>query len=213
MTTILCLLAFASPTTPPSELPLDATTAAPTFELVFGPGSPSSSTRAMVPLAEMPELEYTYVELSYVSVDSDLVDDTLDGWDLTGSLELPMNFFVQGTATEQSGDSDVTRYRVGAGWHMGFTSRLDAYGILSYEYLDVSGADSDDGVSGELGLRVMLTPKIEVNARGLWVDVEDSDGGGGVGGRFYFTDFLSVGARFDSVGGEDTIAAGLRFEI
>ena len=47
--------------------------------------------------ADKPGFSYTYVEGNYVLLDSDAADDNLDGFELTGSLELPLNFFVQAT--------------------------------------------------------------------------------------------------------------------
>lgn len=177
---------------------------------------PASLAPVAVPSDDFPEMEYTYAEASYVWTDSDLIDDEVDGWEATGSIELPLNFFLQGTYRDQSGDADLTTTRIGGGWHFGFTSRLDAYGILSYERLEVESSgddDTDDGVGGEIGLRLLLTHRLEVNGRTTWADVGDSDAGIGFGARWYFTDFLSVGARFDAVGDDELLAAGVRFEL
>jgi len=165
---------------------------------------------------DFPPLEYTYVEANYVSHDSDLANETLDGWDLTGSLELPMNFFLQATGHSLSGDADMSGYRIGAGWHFGLMSRLDAYAILGYEHLKISGAvndDSEDSASGEIGGRLMITHKIEANARLLWADLGENDTGAGVGARYYLMSRLSIGARYDRLGDDDVISAGLRFEL
>ena len=161
-------------------------------------------------------MEYTYVEASYVWLDSDSLDDQLDGWDLTGSFELPMNFFLQATVRQQSANADVDSYTIGAGWHFGLVPRLDAYGILQYQSVDVSGSASDftdDGVGAELGLRFSLTRAIELNGRFRWSDVENSDSSGGLGARYYFGSILSAGANFDQAGNDELITAGLRFEL
>ena len=165
---------------------------------------------------DFPPLEYTYVEANYVRRDSDLANETLDGWDLTGSLELPMNFFLQATGHSLSGDTDLSGYRIGAGWHFGLMSRLDAYAILGYEHLKLSGSgndDSEDSASGEIGARLMITHRIEANARLLWADLGDNDKGAGLGARFYIIPRFSVGARYDRLGDDDVISAGLRFEL
>jgi len=166
--------------------------------------------------ADFPPLEYTYVEAEYVRRDSKLADETLDGFDFTGSLELPMNFFLQATGHSLSGDTDLSGYRIGAGWHFGLMSRLDAYAILGYEHMKLSGAgndDSEDSASGELGGRLMITHKIEANARLLWADMGDRDAGAGVGARFYLMSRMSIGARYDRLGDDDVVSAGLRFEL
>lgn len=201
MTTLLCLLVSALPTEP-------LFTIEPTSYAPYASGAAAAD--------DFPEMEYTYIEANYVWTDSGIVDDTLDGWEFTASLELPLNFFLQGTYLDQSSDADVTVYRIGAGWHFGFTSRLDAYGILGYQGIEVddsTGDFDDDGVSGEIGLRALLTDSFEVNGRARWADVEDSEFGGGVGARFYITERLSAGANYDQVSGDDIISTGLRFEF
>jgi len=165
---------------------------------------------------DFPEMEYTFIEANYVWLDSKIADGNLDGYELTGSFELPLNIFLQATVSQLSGDSDLTRQRIGAGWHIGFTSRFDAYGILSYEKLELedSGADfDDDSPAAEVGLRVLITRGFEVNGRSQWSDNGAGDASLGLGARFYFSENLSIGARFDSTGDEDTGSIGLRFEI
>lgn len=170
----------------------------------------------LVEVEDFPPMEYTYVEASFVWTDNDLLDDQLDGWDLTGSFELPMNFFVQATVRQQSKDADLNQYRIGAGWHFGLIPRLDAYGILSYQdvELDGSGSDySDSGAGAELGLRFALLKKLELSGRLQWTDLENSDSGGGLGARWYLTERFSLGANYDRAGSDDTLTAGLRFEL
>ncbi len=201
MLTLLCLL-------------LNALPAQPTIE--FGPPVLLPRSAPLVFEQDFPPMEYTYVEGSYVRLDSDALNETLDGWDLTGSFELPMNFFLQASARQQSANADVDTYRFGAGWHFGLVPRLDAYGMLSYESVDVSGSASNsnsDGAAAELGLRFSITRKIEVNGRFLWADVESSDSGGGLGARFYLTERLSIAANYDVLGNDELLTTGLRFEL
>jgi hypothetical protein len=165
---------------------------------------------------EFPAMEYTYAELSYVWLDSDAVDDTLDGWDLTGSFELPMNFFLQGTVRQLSGDVDFNTYKIGVGWHFGLVPRLDAYGILSYESVELDGFGSsadEDGPAAEVGLRFSLLKALEVNGRLLWSDLDESDSGGGLGARWYFSDMLSAGLNVDSFASDTIGTVGVRVEL
>jgi hypothetical protein len=175
-----------------------------------------SSAPAVAAPEDFPELEYTYAEASYVSLDSDALNETLDGWDLTGSFELPMNFFLQGSARKFSGDTDLTQYRLGAGWHFGLLGRLDAYGILSYQHVEVDspGGDSnEDAAAAELGLRFSLMRNLELNARGQWADMGDRDVGYGAGARFYMTERFSIGAYYDQLGDDQLLTAGVRVEL
>jgi hypothetical protein len=215
MTLLLSLLAATLPSQPVNAY--EPIAAEPLSLLgAFVEPAPLASYAPLDGPDEFPELEYTYIEANYLTTDSELADDTLDGWEITGSLELPLNFFLQGTAQEQSGDADITKYRIGAGWHFGFLKRFDAYGIISYESFEIedSGDDfDDDSAAGELGLRVLITKRIEVNGRGLWSDNGEGDPFFGLGARFYFLESLSAGARFDTDGNDDLISLGLRFEI
>lgn len=208
----LCLLPFASATEP---LPGSAAPIAATLFSVE-PRSFSSSTLGVAPAEDRPEMEYTYIEANYVWLDSDLLGDTLDGYEVTGSLELPLNFFLQATGRDQSADASVTTYRIGAGWHFGFTAMFDAYGILSYENVQVDDSGDDftgEGAAGEIGLRFLPTKRIELNGRAQYVDSVDGEAGFGLGARFYFTESLSAGLRFDAIGDDTLGSAGLRFEF
>lgn len=161
---------------------------------------------------DMPEMEYTYAELNYIWTDSDDFDEELGGFEAVGSLELPLNFFLQAAFTSQSDDTDVETLRVGAGWHIGLIARLDAYGILSYVDTEVDD-DGEDGIAGELGVRFLLTPKFELNAAAKWLDVEEDDYGVAAGARFYLIDMLSLGGRVESFDDDLTFALGLRVEL
>jgi hypothetical protein len=175
-----------------------------------------SSPAAAAAPEEFPPLEYTYAEASYVWLDSDALNEKIDGWELLGSFELPMNFFLQGSARKQSGDTDLTTYKLGAGWHFGLVGRLDAYGILSYQHLEADGPggnSNDDAAAGELGLRFSLLRNLELNTRGQWADVGDRDVSYGLGARFYMTERFSVGANWDEAGNDTLITAGVRVEL
>ena len=162
------------------------------------------------------ELSFSYVELNYMITDSDQADDTLGGLELLGSLELPLNFFAQASISRQSDDADLDQYRLGAGYHLPIGDKVMAYGLLSYARTEVddTGDDFDDnGVAGEVGARVLASPKLEMNGAAKWVNVDDNDFGLSIGARWYFTEAVSVGGRIDSIEGEDTFAVGARFQF
>ena len=211
MIALLPLIALAAPTPAPTSLD-----AAPLTSWIEPIATPLSSMTAAAPVQDFPELEYTYVEVNYVWLDSDDLDESIDGWEATGSLELPLNFFAQLTYSQLFGDADLDTYRLGAGWHFGFTQRFDAYGILSFAHAEVDGSgfdEEDDALAGEVGLRAMLTSNLEVNGRLLWPDVEESDTTVGVGARYYFLNRFSVGGRVESADSDPTFAVGVRFEL
>ena len=169
----------------------------------------------VAPSDDLPEMEYTYVEANYIVTDSHDLDETLKGVELTGSLELPLNFFGQVTYTRQTNDADVDVWKIGAGYHLPVGSRLDAYGILSYVHAEVSDGidDSEDGAAAELGLRFMLLQNLEVNGAAKWIDLNEDDYGLAVGARWYLIDRLSFGGRLESIDSDTTVALGARFEL
>jgi len=164
--------------------------------------------------ADKPGFSYTYVEGNYVWLDSDAADDHLDGFELTGSLELPLNFFVQATGSTLGGDADLDEFRLGAGWHFALGDTIDAYGLLSYvdQNFD-SGVSDESGITGDAGVRLMLTPKVEVHGYAEWADVEDSEVGLGGGARYYLTERVSVGLQTLLIDSGNEWVAGLRFQF
>ena len=163
---------------------------------------------------EFPSLGYTYVEGNYVWLDNDASGEKFDGFELVGSFQLPITgLFLQAGARKQSAGPDLTTWTFGAGWHIGFAGRFDAYGILSWQdvKLEDSGSDfSDSGAAAEAGLRMGLMRNLELNGRLKWADIEGSDAGGGVGARFYFAQHLSGGLNIDRLGSDNLITAGVR---
>jgi len=159
-------------------------------------------------------LSWTYAEANYVWFDSEDLDDTFDGFELTGSFQLPLvGFFVQGTGRWQSADADLTTYVFGLGYHIGFAERFDAYGILNWTDVQVDGGGfnfSDDGLGAEAGVRMLVVPSFEVNGRFRWTDIDNTDESIGLGARFYFAQHLSVGANIDKLGDDELISAGVR---
>ena len=76
---------------------------------------------------------------------------------------------------------------------------------------NVVGDDfTDTGYAAEVGLRVLVTPTFEVSGAAEWVDVHDSDAGLKLGVRHDLTNSLSITARAEFVGQDETFAAGLR---
>jgi hypothetical protein len=167
-----------------------------------------------LPQDDKPGFSYTYVEGNYTWLDSDAAHDTLNGLELTGSLELPLNFFVQLTSSTLNGDADLDELRLGAGWHFSLGDTLDAYGLLSYvdQKFD-SGVSDEDGITGDAGVRLMLTPKIEVGGYGEWANIDDSEVGLGATARYYLTSRLSLGTRVLLIDSGNLWAAGLRFQF
>jgi len=190
--------------------------AIPTTELATVPES-TAAVELFTQTAPVPSklgFSYTYIEANYTWFDSDAAGSTLDGFELTGSFELPMNFFAQLGVSGLNGDIDLKEYRLGAGWHFPLSDTLDAYGVLSW--LDQNynnGVSDENGPAADVGVRLMLDPKIEVGGYGEWADLDNSDFGLGATGRYYFTEELSAGARVLFIDSGNEWAAGLRFQF
>ena len=188
----------------------------PLLATVLIPATSMSVPASQEDEGETPELSFRYVELNYLITDSDDADETLGGLELLGSLELPLNFFCQASISSQSDDADLDQYRLGAGYHLPIGDLVMAYGLLSYARTEVddTGDDFDDnGGAGELGARMLASPKLELNGAAKWVNVDDNDFGLSLGARWYFTKAVSLGGRIDSIEGEDSIALGARFQF
>jgi hypothetical protein len=172
---------------------------------------------APIPVVDEPDrpgFSYTFIEANYIVLDSDAADDNIDGFELKGSLELPLNFFAQLSGSSLSGDADLDQYRIGAGWHFALGKTIDAYGILSYVDQNFSnGIDDENGLTGDVGARLALTPKVEVLGFAEWADVESSEVGVGAGGRFYVTERLSLGLQALFIDTGDEWTAGARFQF
>lgn len=202
MTALIALLALS--TYAPATSPLE-----------YSP-APALLAPAAAEDGKKSSFSYSYVEANYLWTDLDAIDDSLDGWEVRLSFELPLNFFLQGAYSELAGDADLSQYRLGAGWHMPLGDVFDVYGILSVTgaELEEDAFDTDeDGIAAEVGGRFLLGDRIELNGRGLWVDLEDSEAGLGVGGRFYFTPALSAGLNVDYLDNSESYTAGLRFQF
>jgi opacity protein-like surface antigen len=221
MSVLFPLLALAVTSSTPSAPDSPAAPAdwSPLFAEAIAPSTASPLVAyhpvPIAPSDDLPEMEYTYVEANYIVTDSDDLDETLKGVELTGSLELPLNFFGQVTYTRQSNDADVDVWKLGAGYHLPIGSRLDAYGILSYVHAEVSDGidDSEDGAAAELGVRFMLLQNVELNGAAKWIDLNEDDYGIAVGARWYLIDRLSFGGRLETIDSDTTVALGARFEL
>jgi hypothetical protein len=200
MTPLIALLALSTPAPAPSSLEFSAE------PVVLAPAVADEPMQGA--------FSYSFIEANYLWTDIDGLDDPLDGWEARISFELPLNIFLQGSYGQVSDDFDLDTWRLGAGWHLPVGQKLDFYGILSVAGQDVEDGENDDGVAAEIGGRFLLGNRMEVNARGQWMDVEeDSEAGVGIGGRFYFTPKLSGGVNADFLEERELYAIGLRYQF
>lgn len=114
---------------------------------------------------------YTYGELGYMHFDADKYDG--NGARVNISFGATEHIFVKmGYArtfvdVNTVSDIDVDRFNIGIGGHMGITDNIDVLGVASYIDHEYSGGiptESDEGYQVDLGVRGMVSKKVELNA-------------------------------------------------
>ncbi len=151
-------------------------------------------------LAERPE--YSFVEIGYQRVDFDVFNTSVDGdaYTLGGSLELGESWqaFASYGNAEFDFNVDLDEYAIGGGFHGSLSPTSDFVLNLAYIRAEASaGALSadDDGFGISVGMRNMITPRVELAGFVNYVDVGDDDFG--VTGRawYFLTEQFAVGAN------------------
>ena len=178
---------------------------------------------------------FTYVGLEYVasgnfdiSDENTSVDLDLDGFALTGSLELGI-FFIQASRFELESEEifggriedSISTLALGLTFEL---PQTQIYGLIRGRHDDLSlraagfEEDEDFGVVGaEIGARINLTDRLEINGN---VGKPDADEGTtyGVGAQFFVTDNIGITldarrleAEEDGIEGSfDTVSVGVR---
>ncbi|MEP7702371.1 porin family protein [Paraglaciecola sp. 25GB23A] len=177
--------------------------------LAFGPVQASESPR------------WDSVSISYQSVDVD--GDKLTGFGLSGSKLLAENFFVVGSYGSASDDIDVFGANVeldfntlslGLGYRYAFSKSSDFFGVISYEDVEVeatyegnSESNGDNGYGLTVGVRSMLSEKIELSGSIQYVDIADeTETAFGVAALYNFTEQFSAGVGYSKADDLDTLS-------
>lgn len=167
-------------------------------------------------LAETPS--YNYIEGSYQFVDLDIdfgsnVDG--DGFGVGGSYELAENWHIFAGYSMIGFDFgiDLNELSVGAGYHADISDTTSFYANLAYVSaeidVDTLGSVDENGYGLMVGLRGMVTDRLELDGNLSYVDLGDGADGTalGVSALYAFGDSFSAGitAGFD----EDATSYGL----
>ena len=151
------------------------------------------------------DLSYNLVELGYLKhdTDEDLVPGTSidgDGFGVRGSFELGESWFigVNYSKIDFNVGIDYDQMGAGIGWHTGLSNNTDFYAMLQYVRAEasVSGISVDeDGVGATIGVRGMLTDKVELGGSIGYVDLGDAGDGTAFGAHvmYNFTDNFAAG--------------------
>lgn len=155
---------------------------------------------------------YTYVEGGYFNAD----DVNLDGFDIKGSYGFTslLHGFAGYSDGSFDGGGDIKAYEAGLGLNYSLTSAIDAVGTLSYLNADYD-VGSDDGYKLSARLLGHVGSGFDLEGGVNYVDLNDAgdDTSFDVGGRYYFTKALALGANVDFNDGDQTWRVSLRYDF
>ena len=176
---------------------------------------------AALPLASHAEdMSYSFVDLGWVQTDIDGVSSKADGFAIRGSAGFAENYFVFAEYSSQSVsgiDLDITA--VGLGGHYGLSDNLDLVGRAGWFKAKASGSGGsfdDDGYLVSAGLRGQIGDNFELEGSVIYTDLGGANGDDtsvAVGGRYYFTRNLALGAEYQHGNDSSTIMLGGRYSF
>ena len=157
---------------------------------------------ALVPASAMAEgLDYTYVDVGYVTSTVDVagIDVDGDGLGLRGSFALTDAFQLVGSYTTQDFDGglDVSTLEAGVGWRTNMSETVDFVSnvrLINAEAEVLGLTVDDDGYGVGVGVRGMFEKSFEWEAGIDFTDVSDTNTAFHLDGRYYFTPMFSGGA-------------------
>ena len=165
--------------------------------------------------AESPR--WNSASISYQSVDID--GDKLTGFAVSGSKLLGEDFFVVGSYGNASDDIegiefDFNTLSVGLGYRYAISQNTDFFGVVSYEDVEVevsyqgnSESVSDNGYGLRVGIRSMLSEKVELSGSLQYVDIADeTETAFGISALYNFTKQFSAGVSYSKVDDVDTLS-------
>jgi hypothetical protein len=115
--------------------------------------------------------DYSFIDVSYVHIDTDEISDDANGFAMAASLNLSENAFgflgLQSATADVSGgdDADLDVLELGVGMHTPLGERFDAVGSVSALLADAEALGLDDDEFGfrlRAGGRYHLTQKVEL---------------------------------------------------
>jgi hypothetical protein len=159
--------------------------------------------------------------ISYQSVDID--GDKLTGFTISGSKLLGEDFFVVGSYGNASDDIEIynssvevnfNTLSVGLGYRYSISKTTDFFGVVSYEDMEVeasypgnSESESENGYGLKVGVRSMLSEKVELAGSLQYVDIADeTETAFGVSALYNFTDQFSAGVGYSKADDVDTLS-------
>lgn len=176
---------------------------------------------ALLPMTAMAqELDYTFVEASYLNSDRDAgaFDVDGDGLALKGSLSITDSVFVFADYLTYDYDAgvDANSYDLGAGIRWPLQPELDLIADVAWVHAEVEtpfGDADDDGLGIGVGLRTRVHDQVELQGGIRYVDLEESDTFLSLSGRYYFTESVAAGLGLDFNDDDTGWNIGIRAEF
>ena len=174
---------------------------------------------AATPLAvQADEMSYSFIDLNYTDANLDN-GPSGDGFNLRGSVGFAENFFAFAdySSLDFPAGIDIDLYNIGLGGHLGIADNVDLVGKAGYAHAkaDASGVPSvtDSGYMVSAGIRGRVAEGFELEGNAIYSDFGNgaNDTALAVGGRYFFTPNLAVGAEYQASDDVDQWFAGVRF--
>lgn len=165
-------------------------------------------------------LDYNYLQFGYVTteLEDEFVSVNGNGYSLEGSASINDNFhvFAGYGAIDFDFDVDTTEWELGLGYSRAVGEKTDLVATLGYVSAEVDmpffGRLDDDGYSVGLGIRSMVTDRLELEGKVDYVDLSDSGSDTVVTVQlgYELTHTLLLGGGVTSVDGDNAYHVGLR---
>lgn len=165
---------------------------------------------------------YRFVELDYSVVDIDGFSDDAVGPSIAASFSVQENLFLFGslgrTKVDDSaaGRLETDTFEFGFGLHTPLAENADFVARVSWLRADASGSvldDQENGYALGAGVRAWVLDQVELDAALEYVDLDHSDTGFSVGGRYYVTDPLSLRVGLTHFDDTSSLTFGVRFSF
>lgn len=158
-------------------------------------------------LVSADELKYNFVEAGYAR--ADWVGEAGDGFFAKGSAAFGDQFYGHASYREATNDElgfdiSLDETVLGVGYRHAMGVNVDLVSELSYVNVGAEvegfGSDNSDGFRAAIGLRGLMTPRLEGNLMGFYTELNDLDGGefGGQAGLvFHINPTWGITASYD----------------
>jgi len=158
------------------------------------------------------DLDYSYLELRFVDVDS----SGGDGLRFNGSYDLGNHWLIVGglTSLDFNNNVDLTSFEVGAGYVWNYSNDFDFVSTLRYVNVELDNpiqSVDDDGLAFSAGVRGLLGPEFEIRGSVNHTTVGDSDTYLELAGDYKFSSQFAAGISLELAGDTDVITVGARW--